>query len=69
MSNRVLHGRLLGRRRTTDEMVRLIDVNGALPRPPDRQAPLCCRWISDSDGRLVCVWERSFAPINFQLGR
>jgi hypothetical protein len=69
VSNRVLHGRLIARHRTTDELVRLIDVNREPPRRPDRPPQLRCRWISDRDGRLVCVWERSIVPVTFQPGR
>jgi hypothetical protein len=74
MSNRVLHGRLLGRHRTTDELVRLIEVNREPPRRPDPRWPdrppqLACRWISDGQGRLVCLWERSDASSTFRPGR
>jgi hypothetical protein len=69
MSNRVFHGRLLARRRATDELVRLIDVTREPPRRPDRPPQLRCRWISDRDGRLVCVWERSIASATFRPGR
>ncbi len=56
MSNRLQHGRVVVRRPTTPELLRLVVSNEKPGRAPDQPASLNCAWSLDADGRLVCAW-------------
>ena len=63
------HGGQILLSQTTQELVRLIDIDRGPRRAPDRPNRLCCRWISDGKGRLVCVWGLAPGPATFRPGR